>query len=309
MRTPPPVVVPPIAVAEPPPKPAQTPAPARFPLPIEEPAADDARGGGDSSFAMALIAIILAGVGLGLSQVPFGRFVTVVLAAIGLVVGGLALLIAERGRLWPAVSTLANAVALLLITLLPSWLGLESWWPAPIDDDPNQVKAVAFEGGKLSQPAADGDWIDASKLSWQRRDVRVTVFEVRIGPVRLKGPKEKLKDTKEKYILIGLRVRNSGVARMFEYRTWNAKPATPESPVVKLTDSAGKELKPAVFDDGWDVPGRGESASLRPTMSVDDILVFEAPKEAIEHLKLELPFEFGDPAPPVRLLIPKAMIR
>src|SRR5260370_25414202 len=118
MRTPPPVVVPPIAVADPPPKPAQIPVPARFPLPIEEP--DEGRGGGDSSFAMALIAIILAGVGLGLSQVPFGRFVTVVLAAIGLVVGGLALLIAARGRLCPAIGTLANVVTLLLLTLLPS---------------------------------------------------------------------------------------------------------------------------------------------------------------------------------------------
>jgi len=79
---------------------------------------------------------------------------------------------------------------------------------------------------------------------------------------------------------------------------------------VHLTDSAGKELKTATFEEGWELPGRGQGGSLVPGKSVEDILIFEAPAGAIEHLKLELPFEaFGEPAPPVRLLIPKGLIR
>jgi hypothetical protein len=167
---------------------------------------------------------------------------------------------------------------------------------------------VGLDGHRATQPLGEGDWLDVTKGSWERGDVRVTVSSVNLGPVTLKGPKDKQKPTKENYLVITVQVRNSGVARMFNYQSWNEKPATPEAPIMKLTDSTGKELKPATFPEGWDLPGRGTSGSVVPGRTLDDLLVFEAPAEAVETLKLELPFEaFGEKGPAVRLLVPKGM--
>ena len=195
--------------------------------------------------------------------------------------------------------------------MLPSWLGLDSWLPSQIDDDSKLVRIVAPQGGKATQVIGEGDWLDVSKGSWQRSDVRVTLLSATVMPVVLKGPKEKQKVTKVKYLVIGLGVRNSGVARMFEYHTWNDKPAAADAPLVRLTDASGNELKPATFDEGWSLPGRGESASLVPGKLVEDLLIFEVPAaDTMDSLKLELPSEaFGEKAPPVRLLIPKSSIR
>src|SRR5262249_61061467 len=128
---------------------------------------------GDSVFAMAMIGITLGGPGLGLSQVPYGRFVTVALSTVGIMVGGLSLLIADQRRLWSAVAAGANILALVLVTMLPGWLGLDSWLPSQIDDDSKLVRIVAPQGGKATQVIGEGDWLDVSKGSWQRSDVRV----------------------------------------------------------------------------------------------------------------------------------------
>src|SRR5262249_40276186 len=96
--------------------------------PIEETTASDPMR------APTLIPCTLARLGLILSQLPYGRFGTVGLAGIGLVIALTCWLAAQRPLL-PAAAAILNFAVLVVALLLPSWLGLSSGRPRPVDKD------------------------------------------------------------------------------------------------------------------------------------------------------------------------------
>jgi hypothetical protein len=252
---------------------------------------------------LALIAFTLGGLGLFVSQVPYGRFVTVALAALGLLVGLAGLAFAERGRLIPAAAAALNAAALFVVVLLPGWLGLDSWRPDPPPDEFRRPMAIPLDRGAAS-PA---DWVDVSRASWRLEDVRVSVRSAGVAPMELLGPKGQKKWTKERYLQIWLQVTNVGVARKVEFQAWGAA-AGPGDAVPRLTDPAGKALAAKTFDPGTTPAWRVQTTGLLPGKSADHLLVFEAPAAAVDRLRLELPGSAFGAEEPVRLEIPRSFL-
>jgi len=265
--------------------------------------ADDVRAG-SSGFALAMLAIILAGLAFGATQLPYGRFIALVLALVGLAMALLALVSSDGQWQWPALGCAANGGALFLVVLLPSWLDLGPWWPERIEDDSHLVKSINFRGGAT---LVEGEWVDASKGAWQQNDVRVTVSATRAGKLELIGPKEKHEWSKGRVLALSIRVANVGVVRRLDYRSWNDTPGKDEAPLrVVLPD--GKTLAPAKLPAGWVVPGRIRNADLFPGKTADDVLVFEVPPGDVEYVRLELPGWAIGSKEPVKLHVPRSMI-
>ncbi len=274
------------------------------------------------SFVLAMIALTLAGVGLVASQFPYGRYVTVGMAALGLIIGIFAWATADRRWQWPVAGIGLSAAALILATVLPGWLGLSEWRPpVAIVDDSTLIKVMPYDGGP-ARVAEDG-WVDATQGAWQHGDLRVTLTAAWVSKIELvatkdKPPsKEKPKSPKDKMLQISLRLANVGASRRLDYGSWVQSPPNGESP-ARLWQSSPKAdvpkaLLPATFEKGWDVEGRGVKASLYPGMSSDDRLVFEAPSPDADYLRLELPpWVFGNvgdqPIETVRFHVPRSMI-
>ena len=106
-----------------------------------------------------LIAFILAGVALVLTQVPYGRFGTIGVAFVGLMVAAACWFGAQRPLL-PAVATGLNLVIVALAFLFPSWLGIDSWRPVPKSPDAGKVMSFGARG-----PASSDRRMDASLIS------------------------------------------------------------------------------------------------------------------------------------------------
>jgi hypothetical protein len=176
--------------------------------------------------------------------------------------------------------------------LLPSWLGLAPWRPIKENQENRTVQVVSTEG--LQKP--EGEWVDIDKV-WQFDDVRVKGTAT-LSSIELQGPKGQIAWSKKQYIQIHVKVANVGVARPIQFQGW-------DTAGVQFTDSTGKPVPPARFENGWFPTEFHKPATLTPGKLADWVLLFEAPTPPIEYLRLELPgAAYGVPEAPVRFQIP-----
>lgn len=249
-----------------------------------------------------VVALFLIALGLIASQVPYGRTGTVATAVLGLLFGLIGW-VAVGGLRLPAVATGLNAVLLLVVVAVPSWLGLESWWPPKIGEDPKQIRVFDLNG--LGIP--DGEWISADR-SWQFDDVRVQVTGVSAGPVELTGPDGKKRWSKGKYLIVTVKVANVGVARQLAFPKWDLTPTKSGDPVPTLVDASAVHVSRAEFEAGWRAILKDPSANLLPTQAGERTFLFQLPAAPTNYLRLELPAtEFGSPQP-VRFQLNAAQI-
>lgn len=239
----------------------------------------------DMGLVVALIALSFVGIAVLVSQVSYGRFAAVGLAAVGLI-GGLASVSAEgRTKLVGVFAVVMNLFVLVMVLLLPSWLNLEPWRGPGGNDVPAGPSVMEHRTG-LQKAIAPTEWIDASHSSWEFGDVRVTVRSAFVGPVQLRGPKDAKRTTKDQYFQLLMRVANTGVERQLDLSGWAAGHGLDS---VRVSDSTGKLLKPAAFDDGW-VPDRGKpTEKVFPGKSSDVRLIFAVPADKLESLRVQLP--------------------
>ena len=231
----------------------------------------------------ALGALCLVGPAVVATLFPFGRFVGLALAAVGLVAGLLSLGAEGRARLAGALAALLHASALVVLLFLPSWLDLDPWRGPAAVDGPKGPVAVENATGAPTAVSPD-DWLDAGKHSWQNGAARVTV-RADVGPVQLSGPKEATRTTKERYLRLTLRVRNTGYEKELPLSGWAAGQGVDG---VRVTDANGKPLSPATFDAGW-APDRGKpTAHAQPGHASDVVLIFAAPPAKTEFVRVQL---------------------
>lgn len=244
----------------------------------------------DYAVRTALVACGFVGVSMIASQFPYGRFVAAPLAGLGLLLGGLSLLGLES-RKWLGLAAVGlNALALLLVLALPTWLGLSSWTPAGDPETaPKPVTAVGRDG---SLPK-NAEWVDAGQAVWQQGDVRITVANVTIGPLdpMAKDPAKR----KDRALKLTLKLSNVGVARAIEFTSWSPSPTAE----TKLTTVAGATLLPRAVAT--------EKATVYPGKSAESVLTFAAPDKA-DDLRLEIPAEAFGGTDPARFLIPKTLL-
>jgi len=246
--------------------------------------------------APTLVALILGGLALIASQVPYGRVATVVAASLGLLLA-LACWAAARRRLLPASAAGLNAVILAVVALLPGWLGLGPWRSTAIPDDTQAVRAFGTDG--LSAPAEE--WIRVPQ-AWQLGDVRVKIASMWVGPVELTGPAGQKKWSKKQYLQLKVRVGNVGVAREIDFRGWDPN-ARPGESGPRLTDAAGRPRPAATVGPDWPAAVRPRPTRLTPARAAEQLLVFEPPSTATEFLRLELPGSAFGADQPVRFEI------
>ena len=179
-----------------------------------------------------------------------------------------------------------HLIILALVVIFPSWLNLDPWRPV-IDDTPPAPLAFSHTDKRTSL----ADWVDSASASWQFKDVRVTVLSATVAPIELTGPNGMKRLSKEQYLQLSLRVANIGVERGFDLSGW-ATNKNPEQ--VQLTDSNGRPLKPAPFEEGW-FPSPTEATSNKrsdkvfPNHSSETRLIFSSPQPRIDYLRLALP--------------------
>ena len=274
-------------------------APVAF-APIESPnrrvAVDhDATPKPDGAVYVALATLAAFGLAMLATQLPYGRFVAVPLAAVGVVVAGLTLfgLEAQRWLGWAGVGL--NAAALTLALLLPSWLGMSGWVPpADLEAGPKPVTAVGRDGS-LPKPAA---WVNAAQAVWEQGDVRVAVTAVEIAP--FEPAAKSAERRRERGLRVSLKLTNVGVARAIDFDAWAGPPATPPAVGPTLTTAAGTALPPKPM------PTAGKVAVF-PGKSAECVLWFALPTGG-EDLRLDLPPTAFQGAEPVRFSIPSPMI-
>jgi hypothetical protein len=261
-----------------------------LPLPmLDEPAA------ADPVRAPTLIAFILAGVALVLAQVPYGRFGTVGLALVGLLIA-CACWLSGRRSLLPAAAAILNFAVLTVAFLLPSWLGLTSWRSKPPDKEANAVRTFGREG--LATPT--DQWVPGDQ-GWQVVDVRAVVRTISLAPIELTGPSGEKRLSKKPYLQIRVRIGNVGVARLIEFKGWDES-------TVRLTDNTGRSIPLASFEPGWQAAPRVTPASLPPGRAAEQLFVFEPPAGKFDSLRLELPGVAFDMSQPVRFQIAASQI-
>lgn len=249
----------------------------------------------DGAVYVALATLAAFGLAMLMTQLPYGRFVAVPLAAVGAVVAGLTLfgLEAQRWLGWAGVGL--NAAALTLALLLPSWLGMSGWVPlADPEAGPKLVTAVGRDGS-LPKAAA---WVNAAQAVWEQGDVRVAVTGVEV--VTLEPTAKSAERRRERGLRVGLKLTNVGVARAIDFDAWAGVPTTPPAVGPTLTTAAGVALAPKPM------PTAGKVAVF-PGKSAECVLWFALPT-AVEELRLDLPPTAFQGAEPVRFSIPSNMI-
>jgi hypothetical protein len=262
----------------------------------------------ESIFSLAMFAFILLGAALFVSQITrYGRYATVGLAMLGVVLAFLGLISAYRGRLWPALALAANVLTILVVTMLPGWLALDSWWAKKPTTDKGITKLRPLDGGAAGM--LEGGWVDVSQGAWQRDDVLVKFSSAWVGKVELTGAKDKRQLSKDKLLVVGLSLTNVGAARRIDYRSWQ-RPAPPDAALPVITDSTGKTLASYKLEDGWEVHDHALNGVIMPGQKPHtDWLIFQAPDPKAEFVRMELPaWAFGDKGDPIRLHIPMSMI-
>ena len=193
----------------------------------------------------------------------------------------------------PALGTGLSAVLLVVVVLLPGWLGIDSWRTPKIGDDPKVVRQFGPDGLAPTAP----DWIDGDR-AWQFDDGRVQVAAVNPSQVELTAPSGKKSWSKSKYLLVTVKVSNVGVARPLPFPKWDLTAAKAGDPVVRLTTPAGETLAPATFENGWRTVHKDPPQTLLPTEAGERTFVFQLPAAPTKVLRLELPAaEFGSLTP------------
>lgn len=257
----------------------------------------------------AVLSFLCGSLALFALSAPFAVRAVVPLASVGVAVG----LLGGAWAVWTAAG--ARLAALGLGVSLPTLVaGL--LLPAPVaapareapapGDSPPLVVHLGQRTGRALVPR-EGDWADASKDAAQQGDLRVRVQSADVKRVELgqaKGPPL----TKEKYLVIRLRLSNAGTNRIIDYTGWGVTGPEPDA-AARLTDSQGKAYRPRLFPDSLKVSGQVRQAAFAPGKWVDDLLVFEAPPADTKFVRLELPCAALGGKGMINLEIPRRMIK
>ncbi|MDB5306977.1 MAG: hypothetical protein JWO38_1179 [Gemmataceae bacterium] len=267
----------------------------------------------EPGFTTALVAVILFGLAMLATLFPYGRLIALGLAGVGLLTGLVCLAAEGRAQLVGAAAAVLHLVAAGVLLLAPSWLGLDPWRSSVPNDGPKGPHSVAHGTSEIGPT----DRIDGDKAAWASGDVRVSVRSGGVNPIELTAPNGAKRQTRDAALRILVRVTNTGVERRVGLSDWAAG-GKPDGP--RLTDPAGKVLKPKTFDAGWEPSGLVKSDGLFPGQSAEISFWYEPPGPAtpatppgpakgpraarVEFLQLELPGGAVGSPDPIRFRLP-----
>jgi len=255
---------------------------ARAPAPTAAPVvAAAAEVAADTALVVALGGLMLFGLGMVATLLPFGRAIGLGLCVLGLLAGLAALGGETKARRAGWAAGALNLVAAAVLLFAPAWLGLDPWFAAAEDAPPDPV--IVGHGGVEGGGNPNGV-IPAERASWAHDDLRVTVRPTAVGPVELVGPDGAKKKGRETVLLVTVRLTNTGAKRAIPLSGW----AAGESAGLRLTDTSGKAVARKSFEAGWRPLGPPKTTTLTPGNPLDLPFAFEAPSGRTESLRLVL---------------------
>jgi hypothetical protein len=224
-------------------------------------------------------------------------------------VDGLRALAQGYGQLMALAGTVVNGAVLLVAGF---WPGLFNPWTgqAGAGKPPDQplVLHVGKGTGRASTSVAEDAWVDASQEAVQRGDIRVRVLSAWVAIAPFKDP-ARIRSARDRYLLIVLRLYNTGAERRIPYDSWGEPAAGREADLARLNDNLGKTYRLRNFDPNVELVGRLAHARVSPGQYVDDLLVFEPPSASVEYLRLELPGAACGSTGTFRLQLPRSLVR
>jgi len=243
---------------------------------------DPGRAPVEPAFVLALTSAILVGPAALATQLPYGRFASLAVAAIGAFIGLLTLGAEGRARWLGAAGSGLHSLLILLVLLAPEWFRL---------DPQGTYRQAGFSGPVMLDhatqrrtPLEPQQWLDAAQVSWEYRDLRVTVTNAALGPAELRGPQSTRRKTQEAYLHLSLQVTHVGMERLIDLSQW----AVGEASGMTLRESSGKVLSLAQWPPGWSVERGRPSRRLMPGLASHVDFVFAAPTASSGSLQLEL---------------------
>lgn len=243
---------------------------------------DSGRAPVETAFVFALISAILVGPAALATQLPYGRFVSLAVAAIGAFTGLLTLGAEGRARWLGAAGSGLHFLLILLVLLAPEWFRLD---PQGAYRQPGFSGPVMLDHATQRRtPLEPQQWLDAAQVSWEYQDLRVTVTNAAIAPVELRGPQSTRRKTQEAYLHLTVQVTHVGMERLIDLSQW----AVGEASGVTLREPSGKALAVAQWPPGWSVERGRPSRRLMPGLASHVHLLFAAPTASAGPLQLEL---------------------
>jgi hypothetical protein len=249
-------------------------------------------------------AFALGSVGLLTASISGLEFLTKPLSGAGLLVGLV-------GGVVPAAMKHASLVlpgitcGLCLFVLL-----LVGDWPRVGAPAPRPAMVITLHKGGMvrPRPVEEDEWVDASSAAFRTSDIQVQVVSVQLGPVNLRVS-EKNWQSPENYLTIRLRVTDEGVLfrEKVPYETWADEAGAPSKHPPELMDNQERVYPQKTFDANTKIGGRPYADGLSPP-AMTELLVFPAPQQGIEYLRLKLPGAAFGIAGEFRFQIPKSMI-
>jgi hypothetical protein len=207
----------------------------------------------------------------------------VALALVGLYIGGAG----KLPWLWPAAGLAVSFVVCLLAAFWPGVLGMEARRPAGNQTrDQLLVVPIKDDRGKAARPPTDSEWTDLSRDAVHKGDLRLALVSAGIQPVTFKDQAGKQTPTKERYLVIEIRLSNMAVNTPLPYTSWGER-SLKDAPV--LADNRGRTYALVDLGPEQSPMNHVKRATIGPLKAIRDVLVFEAPTAELKYLHLELP--------------------
>jgi hypothetical protein len=229
-----------------------------------------------------------------------------VLGLAGLLVGAMK----RRGVVWPVAGLVLSLAVGVTGLFWPAVLGLVPHGGAvnlPVNEQLTSVP-IANRDGKAARPITDADWVNVSRNAVHKSDLRLVVMAVTVKPLEYTDARGKQMTTKEKYLLIELRLSNVAINHAIEYTSWGELSPADTDRAPQLRDNLGKTYALKPFEQGTEVAGHVPRTTIGPLKAVKDMLAFEPPASNIEFLRLELPCSAFGAADRFHLVIPKRLV-
>jgi len=307
---------------------APPPSASPIPPPMQSPPPTPPIHTGSNSLGVA--SLILGALAFAICWIPLLGVFGLPLSGLGLILGGIGLLVAVR-RSGRGVGFSIAGTALSLLALTVS-IGVTVLFGRVVHETgramsdarerqeaTNQTVVGAGQEGKapeennepnLPEPGnKDSDKWASAKEVVQQGDIRIRINALAIQKIPLKNL-GRFTQSEDDLLAVNVEVLNTSATKKANYETWRGKPFSIDRDTATMTDNFGNTLKRINFGFGTEVDGAVDGAeSIYPGKLLSDILVFEAPIDGSEWLRLELPAQNFGGSGNIRFEIPSDMFK
>ena len=189
----------------------------------------------------------------------------------------------------------------------PEMLAAQQFKEAELGDELSMdVDDLVGDDDTAAEVDASGEkWLDASKQKATAGPVTVRILSVAVGKPRILRNTGSTATPKDDYLIVTLELANSDPKKKVGHSGWSRAPIAQR---VVLNDNLGNPYQLETFSRSGTIEGQKTDTSLYADDPVLDILVFERPVDAAEHLRLELPASTFGEDKVLRFQIPRKMI-